>query len=93
MQSQESIQSGELIQGGGGNGITSFTTGQNCPKSGLYKATDGKIELIEYIALNTAFPAFGGGSGTKKCTWTRLSVSSDGNRTSFTAVKVAAGTI
>lgn len=85
----------ELIQGGGGGGnfSTSYTTGQNCPKSGLYKATDGKIELIEYIPVNTAFPPFGGGNGTKKCSWTALSVASDGSKTSFTAVKVAAGTL
>ena len=85
----------ELIQGGGGGGNlgTSFTTGQICPKSGLYKATDGKVEIIEYIPLNATFPPFGGGNGTKKCTWTRLTLASDGSKTTFTAVKVAAGTL
>jgi hypothetical protein len=93
-QSQELIVNQEFAGGGGtGNGTTSFSTGQNCPKSGLYKSTDGKVELIEYIPVNTAFPPFGGGNGTKKCLWTRLSLASDGSKTSFTAVKVAAGSI
>lgn len=83
----------ELIQGGGGNTSTGFATGSVCTKSSLYKATDGKIEFIEYVPLNATFPPFPGGTGTKKCTWYRLSVSSDGSKTSFTAVKVAAGTL
>jgi hypothetical protein len=91
--SQE-FASQDLVAGGGGNnGGTSYTTGQICPKSGLWKATDGKIEILEYVPVNTAFPPFGGGNGTKKCSWTRLTLASDGGKTSFTAVKVAAGSI
>jgi hypothetical protein len=78
---------------GGGNTGSSFTTGQVCPKSGLYKSTDGKIEFIEYIVLNALFPPFPGGTGTKKGTWTRVTLASDGSRTSLDAVKVAAGTL
>ena len=78
---------------GGGNITTSFTTGQVCTKTGLYKSNDGKIEFIEYIALNSTFPPFPGGTGTKKCTWTRLSVTTDGTRSGFTSVMVDAGTI
>ena len=84
------MQTQELAAGGG---TTTFTTGQNCPKSGLYKATDGKIEFIEYVTLNTAFPAFPGGTGTQKCTWTRLSKAADGGKARFEAVKVSAGTV
>ena len=87
------MQSQDFLAGGGNGGTTSYTTGQVCPKSGLWKATDGKVEIIEYIALNALFPAFGGGNGTKKCTWTRLTLAADGGKTSFTAVKVAAGSI
>jgi hypothetical protein len=76
-----------------GGGITSGTTGAICTKTGLYKATDGKIEFIEYIDVNTAFPPYPGGNGKKSCTWTRLSVAADGNRTSYTAVMVEPGTI
>lgn len=72
---------------------TGGSTGQICTKTGLYKATDGKIEFIEYYAINDIFRYFPGGNGNKKCTWTRLSITSDGSRTSFESVKVVAGTI
>lgn len=78
------------LRGGNTGG---FATGSNCPKTGLYKSTDGKIEFIEYIEQNSAFPAFPGGSGTKKCTWYRLSQATDGARSDFNAVKVAPGTL
>jgi hypothetical protein len=78
---------------GGNNGGTSYTTGQVCPKSGLWKSTDGKIEITEYIVVNTLFPPFPGGTGTKKGTWTRVTLATDGSKTSVDAVKVDAGTI
>jgi hypothetical protein len=81
------------LRGGGGNIGTSYTTGQVCPKSGLWKTTDGKIEFIEYIGLNDIFPPFPGGTGTKKGTWNRVTLATDGSRTSVDAVKVAAGTL
>ena len=81
------------LRGGGGNIGSSFTTGQVCPKSGLYKSTDGKIEFIEYIGLNDLFPPFPGGTGTKKGTWTRVTLATDGGKTSVDAVKVEAGTL
>jgi hypothetical protein len=71
----------------------SFTTGALCTKSGLYKATDGKIEMVQYIQANTKFPKFPGGDGSANCSWTALSRAADGNRGGFTAVKVAAGTV
>lgn len=81
------------LRGGLGNNTGSYTTGQVCPKSGLWKTTDGKIEFIEYIVLNALFPAFPGGTGTKKGTWTRVTLATDGSRTSVDAVKVEAGTV
>jgi hypothetical protein len=80
------------LRGGGGN-LGGSTTGTICPKSGLYKSTDGKIEFIEYIVAGAAFPNFPGGTGTKKGTWTKVSLATDGDRTSLEAVKVAAGTL
>lgn len=78
----------------GGSGSTgSGATGAICTKSSLYKASDGKIEFVEYIGAGDTFPYFPGGSGTKKCTWTRLTIAADGGKASFTAVKVEAGTI
>jgi hypothetical protein len=84
----------ELIAGGGNGGsTTSFATGTVCPETSLYKTFDGKIEVIEFYAAGDLFRAGPGGNGTKKCSWTRVTLASDGNKTSFTAVKVAAGTV
>ena len=80
------------LRGGGGN-LGGSTTGTICTKTGLYKTTDGKIEFIEYIVAGAAFPNFPGGTGTKKGTWTKVSLASDGSRTSLQAVKVQAGTL
>jgi len=68
------------------------STGTICTKTGLYKASDGKIEFIELIEDGQSFPPFPGGNGKKSTTWTRLSVSSDGNKTGFESVLVPAGT-
>lgn len=76
-----------------GGGTTTGTSGGTCSVSGLYKATDGKIEFIQPFVVGDKFFAFPGGTAKVKCTWTLMSKSSDGNRTTFTAVKVAAGTI
>jgi hypothetical protein len=84
----------ELTQELTGGGIaTTGTTGSKCTETSLYKASDGKIEFIEYVEAGAVFPPFPGGKGTKSCTWTRLTLASDGGKQSFTAVKVAAGTI
>jgi hypothetical protein len=69
------------------------TTGGTCSVSGLYKATDGRIEFIQPFVVGDKFFAFPGGTGKSKCTWTLMSKSSDGNRTSYTAVKVEAGAL
>ena len=73
-------------------GGTSTASGATCTKTGVYKATDGKIEIIQYIYEGSPFPPFPGGTATTKCTWTPLSTTADGTRKSFTAVKVPAGT-
>ena len=78
----------DLIAGGGTT--TKGTTGGTCSVSGLYKATDGKIEFIQPFVVGDKFFAFPGGNGKTKCTWTLMSKSVD-DRTTFTAVKVAAG--
>lgn len=85
----------EFTQGfnGGNGGTTSYTTGSIIPATGLYKSTDGKIEFVEYMEAGQLAPPFPGGNGTKKCSWSRLSKTTDGSRTGFTSVKVAAGSI
>jgi hypothetical protein len=75
-----------------GSTTTTGTTGGTCSVSGFYKATDGKIEFIQPFVVGDKFFAFPGGNAKTKCTWTLMSKSVD-NRTTFTAVKVAAGTI
>lgn len=72
---------------------TTGTTGGTCSVSGLYKATDGRIEFIQNFAAGEKFFAFPGGNAKSKCTWTLMSKSADGSKTSFTAVKVADGAL
>ena len=79
----------DLVAGGGTT--TKGTTGGTCSVSGLYKATDGRIEFIQPFVVGDKFFAFPGGTAKAKCTWTLMSKSTD-NRASFAAVKVAAGT-
>lgn len=67
------------------------SSGTTCTKTGLYKATDGRIEFVTFVEAGKAFPNFPGGTTTAKTTWTAVG-GSDANRTGFTAVKVAAGT-
>lgn len=88
--SQDFTESQDFRNGGNTLG---FTSGSICPDTSLYKATDGKVEFIELIDAGSAFPPFPGGNGTKKCTWSRLTLASDGNNTSFQSVKVEAGTL
>jgi len=84
----------DLIQekGGGGGGTGTGATGTICTETSIYKASDGKIEFIEYIEQGQAFPPFPGGNGKKSTTWTRLSLTSDGTKTGFESVLVPAGT-
>jgi hypothetical protein len=71
---------------------TTGTTGGTCSVSGLYKATDGRIEFIQPFVVGDKFFAFPGGTAKSKCTWTLMSKSTD-NKDSYTAVRVAAGSI
>jgi hypothetical protein len=72
---------------------TGGTTGSLCGKTGLYKASDGKITSVLLIRKGDAFPPFVGASGTTKTTWYAVTDTADGSRTSFESVTVAAGTI
>ena len=92
-QQSQDFMSQELVAGGGGNTTTSFATGSICPKTGLYKTSDGKVQVIEYYSAGDAFRLSPSGNGTKKCTWSRVTLASDGGKASFNAVMVEAGTI
>lgn len=71
---------------------TGGATGTTCTKSGIYKATDGKMEFVEFIRKGQSFPKYPGANGTSNTTWTPVTESADGARKGFTAVKVSAGT-
>jgi hypothetical protein len=72
---------------------TSYASGSICPKTAVYKATDGRMEFLELVKKGDPFPKFPGGTGTTNGTWSATSETSDGSRSGFQAVKVAAGTL
>ncbi len=74
-------------------GSIGFKTGATCTDTSLYKCTDNKVEYIEYIAAGDLFPNFPGGNGKGRATWYKLTLATDGDRASFTSVKVEAGTL
>jgi hypothetical protein len=78
------------LKGGTGGG---FATGTICTDTNLYKCTDNKVEYIEHIAAGSPFPYFPGGNGKGKATWFKITLATDGDRSGFDAVKVAAGTL
>ncbi len=43
---------------------TGYPTGVKCPKTGTYKATNGKIEIILFLEAGKAFPTHSDGSKT-----------------------------
>lgn len=74
----------ENLKGGFG-----YATGTVCPKTGNYKSSNQYMDTIVAVAKGDKFPA---GTDGAKTTWTALSSSTDGSKTGFEAVKVAAGT-
>lgn len=72
---------------------TTYTSGTTCPRTGLYKASDGKMEFVELVRKGDPFPKYPGGTGTNTAYWTAVTEATDGNKTSYDAVKVSAGTI
>ena len=83
----------DLTQDSFKTGTSTGATGTICTETSLYTATDNKISFILYISAGDPFPAFPGGNGKGKTTWTRLGLSSDGSKSSFEGVLVPAGTL
>ncbi|HEX2272060.1 MAG TPA: hypothetical protein VHH35_21135 [Pyrinomonadaceae bacterium] len=71
---------------------TGGTTGSLCSRTGLYRATDGKIVSVLLIKKGDTFPPFVGASGTTKTTWYAVT-DRDSTKSSFESVTVAAGTV
>lgn len=92
--SQDQDKSQDMSQGSAAAAAPggSTSTGATCTSTGLYRATDGRIEFVRLIKAGEKYPPFPGGTGTTSTSWTKSTTASDGNRTGFTAVKVAAGT-
>jgi hypothetical protein len=64
------------------------TTGTTCTKTGLYKATDGRIEFVLQIRKGATFPAYP--VNNTKTFWSAVG-SSDANKTSYDSVLAPAG--
>jgi hypothetical protein len=71
---------------------TGGRTGTICNRTGPYKASDGRIEIVVLVKKGDKYPAFGGGTGTTSVTWSPVG-SGDSSRGGFTAIKVEAGTL
>lgn len=71
-------------------GPTGYATGTICTKTGSYKTSNKYMDTIVVVAKGDPFPA---GTDGAKTTWTALSSSTDGSKTSFESVKVSAGTL
>ena len=90
----QQLSNQELTAGGGGNTTTtSGKTGSTVLQTGLYKASDSKTQFIELLEQGQLFPPYPGGNGNTKCTWTRMTTATDGNKTSFESVLVSAGSV
>jgi hypothetical protein len=46
------------------NSTTGYPTGTKCPKTGTYKATNGRIEVILFVLAGKPFPTHSDGSKT-----------------------------
>jgi len=74
-------------------GLSGFATGAICTDTNLYKCTDNRMVYIEHIPAGTPFPKFPGGSGKSNATWYKVTLATDGDKTSFKAAMVNAGAL
>ena len=66
-----------------------FHAGTICADTSLYKTFDGQVEYIQHVASGTPFPKNLSGGGRGNATWFKLTLATDGARTTFRAVKTA----
>src|SRR5262245_20789513 len=97
MNFQSLMDSGSQDFSSGGINTGNGATGTTCTATGLYQATDNKAKYVQLIIAGDPFPAFPGGKGTSKTTWTRVTpATAAANTTSdggFKSVVVDAGTL
>jgi hypothetical protein len=69
---------------------TSIRTGVVCTESNLYKCSNGNFEIIQFVEAGRAFPntPFGDSRGTTS--WKKVTLASDGSRTTFDGRKPSA---
>lgn len=67
-----------------------YATGTICPKTGSYRSSNKYMDTIIVVVKGDKFPTGPDGS---KTTWSALSTSTDGGKTSFDSVKVTAGSV
>jgi hypothetical protein len=67
-------------------GSSGFATGTICTDTNIYKCTDNKVVYLEHISAGTPFPKFPGGNGKGNATWFKVTLTTDGDQTSFKAV-------
>ena len=68
---------------------TGFKAGTICPETSLYKTFDGQIEYIQLVPVGTPFPRNLSGAGLGNATWFKMTLATDGDRKTYTAVKTA----
>ena len=68
-------------------GGANFLTGAICTDSNLYKCSDDVFEIIEYVEAGTAFPNGGFGTGKGKTSWKKITLATDGSRTTLDGSK------
>jgi hypothetical protein len=65
-------------------------SGTICTKTGLYTATDGRIQFVTMVEAGNAYPAFPGGTANSSASWRKVGTA-EASKTSFDAVTAPAG--
>jgi len=71
-------------------GIDSFQTGATCTDTNLYQCSDDLFSIIEYVAAGQLFPNAPFGNGKGKTVWRKITLATDGARTTMTVAKTVA---
>ena len=67
-------------------------SGTICSKTGLYKASDGRIEFVIMVEAGKPYPAFPGGSAAASTAWSKVGTT-DSSRQGFEAIAAPDGSV
>jgi len=70
-------------------GIDAFQTGTICTDTNLYECSDDIFNIIEYVAAGQPFPNGPFGNGKGKTVWRKVTLATDGSRTTFSVARTA----